>query len=86
MFKVGESADRFDQIWPGKRPHKSNKLKRLLQYALLVSRRALLGATRLAEWSLQWKCPNPFMSYVLGCYFRTGYDAHARMRRSQQKN
>ncbi len=90
MIKVGESTDHFDQVWPGKRPalerpQNATLLKRVLKHAMSANLWALPAAARLAEWSLAWKCPNPFMRYVLGCYFRMGYDRHARLRHTQQE-
>ncbi len=84
MLKVGQSMNRFDQIWPGKRLDTSTPLKRMMQDFLLANSWALSGAVRLAERSLQWRCPNPFMRYVLGCYFRKGYNAYADIQHSRQ--
>ena len=74
MVKVGESARRFDQLWPGKRRVTRNILKRPLQGIVLAFPKAAPILVKVADWSLQVVGPNSLMRYVLGCHFAMGYN------------
>jgi glycosyltransferase involved in cell wall biosynthesis len=73
MVQVGEATAHFEQIWPGKRPHSGNAVRRAMQNFLLAKLWVVPTSVKLANWSLKFACPNYLMRYVLRCHFALGY-------------
>jgi hypothetical protein len=74
MVCVGESTAHFEKMWPEKLPKGGGSVKRALRKIVLSAPFTLPLWVRLANLSLHIACPNRLMTFVLRCYFESGYN------------